>query len=203
MASTKFSTFLSRRDAPAHLLISEGGVSPGFVPPPRLRQAGLCYAFNSKCKSSAYAKVLYFSIVEWQYDHFLWRVLQSPWTSRFFPYSFPRWKNACWHKKKVISRNETGELGRKPRKNNNSYLNVVFQDFDVRLLENLAELLMDKRKDKLLAGFLTHPPVQRQTLGNVQPQFVQSTESQQGQTIYYDTNKKLSRAGKKMQEQNY
>lgn len=62
---------------------------------------------------------------------------------------------------------------------------------------------MDKRKDKLLAGFLTHPPVQRQTLGNVQPQFVQSTESQQGQTIYYDTNKKLSRAGKKMQEQNY
>lgn len=63
--------------------------------------------------------------------------------------------------KKVISRNKTGELGRKPRKKNNSYLNVVFQDFDVRLLENLAELLMDKRKDKEpLTGFLTHPPVQ-------------------------------------------
>lgn len=72
MASTKFSTFLSRRGAPAHQqLISEGGVSPGFAPRPRLRQAGLRYAFNSKCKSSAYAKVLYFSIVECQYDHFL------------------------------------------------------------------------------------------------------------------------------------
>lgn len=115
----------------------------------------------------------------------------------FFPTVFLAGRTPVDIKKKVISRNETGELGRKPRKNNNSYLNVVFQNFDVRLLENLAELLMDKRKDKLLAGFLTHPPVQRPTLGNVQPQFVQSTESQQGQTIYYDTNKKLSREEKK------
>lgn len=111
-----------------------------------------------------------FEIDEWRCDRFPWRVLQSRWTSSFFPTVLLAGRTPA-DRRKLISYSETGELETQEKKK--KYLNVVFQDFDVGLLENLAELLMQKHSSKdPLTGFWH---LQDQVTANPH------TEGQQGQ----------------------